>query len=172
MLSLVQSIEVGTRLHGKRLVLFWIGWIFLVAFTLGVFFGSLPFYFTHLQTLCTHNPCVIGQPFANTVILLHGLGLSLTSYALFAIVLTIIAAIIAFMIAGVLAWRKPDDWMALLTALALVMLITANSTFTLEHLDSPWKAPTTLLNILTWSLVLLVFCLIPNGQFVPKMRWT
>jgi hypothetical protein len=170
MLSLDQSIEVGNRLHSKQLVLFWIGWVLLVAYTLGVFFGSLPFYFTHLQTVCAHNPCVTGQPLPNTVILLHGHGLSLTTYALFAIVLTVIAAIIAFMIAGVLAWRKSEDWMALLTALALVMLITANSTFTLEHLDSPWKVPATLLNILTWSLVLLVFCLIPDGQFVPK--WT
>src|SRR6516225_3930858 len=120
MLSLDQSIEAGTRLHGKRLVLFWIGLVFLFAYTLGVFFGSLPFYFTHLQTICTHNPCVTGQPLATTVILLHGLGLSLTAYALFVIVLTVIAAIIAFMIAGVLAWRKSDDWMALLTSLALV----------------------------------------------------
>jgi hypothetical protein len=104
------------------------------------------------------------------MIILHRLGLSLTNYALLVIVLTIIAAIIAFMIAGVLAWRKPDDWMVLLTSLSLVMLITANSTFTLEQLSSPWKAPTTLLNILTWSLIFFVFCLIPNGRFVP--RWT
>ena len=134
------------------------------------FFGSLPFYFTHLQTVCNHNSCVTGQPLASTVILLHGLGLSLANYALFAIVLNIIAAFIAFMIAGVLVCRKPEDWMALLTALALVMLVTANSTYTLDQLSSPWQAPTTILNILTWSLILLVFCLIPNGQFVP--RWT
>jgi hypothetical protein len=169
-LSPGQHSETGTRLYGRRLVLFWIGWVLLVAYTLGVFFGSLPFYFIHLQTVCTRNSCVTGQPLASTVILLHGLGLSLANYALFAIVLTIIAAFIAFMIAGVLVWRKPDDWMALLTALALVMLVTANSTYTLDQLSSPWQAPATILNILTWSLILLVFCLIPNGQFVP--RWT
>jgi hypothetical protein len=165
-----QSIEAGTRLQGNRLVLFWIGWVLLVAYTLGVFFGSLPFYFTHLQTVCARNSCVTGQPLASTVILLHGLGLSPAHYALFAVVLTIIAAIIAFMIAGVLAWRRPDDWMALLAALVLVMLVTANSTYTLLQLASPWQVPTTLLNILTWSLIFLVFCLIPNGRFVP--RWT
>ena len=167
-----QSIEAGTRLQGNRLVLFWIGWFLLVAYTLGVFFGSLPFYFTHLQTVCARNSCVTGQPLASTVILLHGLGLSPAHYALFAVVLTIIAVIIAFMIAGVLAWRKPDDWMALLAALALVMLVTANSTYTLLQLASPWQVPTTLLNILTWSLIFLVFCLIPNGRFVPQWtRW-
>jgi hypothetical protein len=169
-LSPGQHAEAGTRLHGKLLVLFWIGWVLLVAYTLGVFFGSLPFYFKHLQTVCTRNSCVTGQPLASTMILLHGFGLSPATYALFAIVLTIIAAFIAFMIAGVLVWRKPDDWLALLTALALVMLVTANSTYTLDQLSSPWQAPTTILNILTWSLILLVFCLIPNGQFVP--RWT
>ena len=32
-----QSTQVGTRLHGKRLVLFWIGWVFLVVYTLAAF---------------------------------------------------------------------------------------------------------------------------------------
>src|SRR4249919_1862135 len=101
-LSSGQQSETGTCLYGRRLVLFWIGWVLLVVYTLGVFFGSLPFYFIHLQTVCTRNSCVTGQPLASTVILLHGLGLSLANYALFAIVLTIISAFIAFMIAGVL----------------------------------------------------------------------
>jgi hypothetical protein len=169
-LSPDQHIEAGTRLFGRRLVLFWIGWVLLVAYTLGVFFGSLPFYFTQLQTVCTSNPCATGQPFASTVLLLHGLGLSLASYALLMIVLTILAAFIAFAVAGVLAWRKPDDWMALLAALALVMLVTANSTYTILQLASPWQVPAILLNILTWGVIFLVFCLIPNGRFVP--RWT
>ncbi|HXZ05402.1 MAG TPA: hypothetical protein VEH81_11240 [Ktedonobacteraceae bacterium] len=170
MLPSGQSVEARTRLHGIRLVLLWIGWVLLAAYTLGVFFGSLPFYFTHLQTICKHTPCVTGQPIASTLIQLHHLGLTLATYALFVIMLNIIAACIAFMIAAVLAWRKPDDWLALLAALALVMLITANSTYTLEQLSSPWQVPTSLSNILTWSLLLLVFCLIPNGRFVP--RWT
>jgi hypothetical protein len=168
--SYEQRSDTKTRLHGRRLVLFWIGWVLLVAYTLGVFFGSLPFYFTQLQTVCTSNPCVTGQPLASTVLQLHELGLSLASYALLTIVLTILAAIIAFAVAGVLAWRKPDDWMALLAALALVLLVTANSTYTLFQLPSPWQVPAALLNILTWGMVFLVFCLIPNGRFVP--RWT
>jgi hypothetical protein len=169
-LSTDQHGQAGTRLHGRLLVLFWIGWVLLVAFTLGVFFGSLPFYFAHPQIVCTQNPCIPGQPLGSTVLLLHGLGLSLANYALLTIVLTVLAAIIAFIVAGVLAWRKPDDWMALLTALALVMLITANGSYRLLQVVSPWQMPTTLLNILTWSVIFLVFCLIPNGRFVP--RWT
>ncbi len=169
-LSSDQHGEAGTRLFGRRLVLFWIGWVLLVAYTLGVFFGSLPFYFIQLQTVCTSNPCATGQPFASTELLLHGLGLSLASYALLMIVLTILAAFIAFAVAGVLAWRKPDDWMALLAALALVMLVTATSTYTILQLASPWQVPAVLLNTLTWGVIFLVFCLIPNGRFVP--RWT
>lgn len=165
-----QRSATETRLHGRRLVLCWTGWVLLVAYTLGVFFGSLPFYFTQLQTVCTRNPCITGQPLANTVLLLHGLGLSLANYALLTIALTILAAFIAFAVAGVLAWRKPDDWLALLAALALMLLVTANSTYTLLQLASPWQVPAILLNILTWSVIFLVFCLIPNGRFVP--RWT
>jgi hypothetical protein len=165
-----QRSATETRLHGRRLVLFWIGWVLLVAYTLGVFFGSLPFYFAQLQTVCTSGPCATGQPLASTVLLLHGLGFSLASYALLIIALTILAAFIAFAVAGVLAWRKPDDWMALLAALALVMLVTANSTYTILQIASPWQVPAILLNILTWGVIFLVFCLIPNGRFVP--RWT
>src|SRR6266566_6165611 len=167
-----QRSETETRLRGRRLVLFWIGWVLLVAYTLGVFFGSLPFYFTQLQTICTSNTCITGQPLASTVLLLHGLGLSLASYALLVIVLTILAAFVAFAVAGVLAWRRPDDWIALLTALALVMLVTAISTYTILQLASPWQVPAILLNILTWSVIFLVFCLIPNRRFVPRWaRW-
>jgi hypothetical protein len=165
-----QRSEADTRLRGRRRVLFWIGWVLLVAYTLGVFFGSLPLYFTQLQTVCTRNPCISGQPLASTVLLLHGLGLSLASYALLLIVLTIFAAFIACAVAGVLAWRKPDDWMALLAALALVLLGTVNSAYTLLQLPSPWQVPTILLNILAFGVIFLVGCLIPNGRFVP--RWT
>jgi hypothetical protein len=51
-----------------------------------------------------------------------------------------------------------------------VLLVTANSTYTLFQLPSPWQVSAALLNILTWGIVFLVFCLIPNGRFVP--RWT
>src|SRR5215469_8912921 len=59
--SFEQRSATGTRLHGRRLVLFWIGWVLLVAYTLGVFFGSLPFYFAQLQTVCRRTPCITGQ---------------------------------------------------------------------------------------------------------------
>jgi hypothetical protein len=165
-----QRSATETRLHGRRLGLFWIGLVLLVAYTLGVFFGSLPFYFAHLQTVCTRNPCITGQPLASTVLLLHGLGLSLASYALLQIMLTILVALVAFAVAGVLAWRKPDDWLALLGALTLVMLATVISTDTLLQFPSPWQVPAILLNILTLESLILVGCLFPNGRFVP--RWT
>ncbi len=159
-----------TSLHGRRLVLFWIGWALLVAYTLGVFFGSLPFYFAHLQTVCTRTPCISGQPLASTVLQLHGLGLSLASYALLQILLTSLVACVAFAVAGVLAWRKTDDWLALLASLTLVMLATVISTNTLLQFPSPWQVPATLLNILTLESLILMGCLFPNGRFVP--RWT
>jgi hypothetical protein len=171
-LSPEQHGEAGTRLYGRRLVFVWSGWFLLVVYTLGVFFGSLPFYLTQLQIACTRSPCVNGQALANTVQLLHGFGLSLANYALLTIGLTIFAACISFTIAGLLAWRKPDDWMTLLTALALVLLVTANSTYTLLQFASPWQIPAALLNVLTWAVIFLVFCLIPNGHFVPGWtRW-
>jgi len=170
--SFEQRSATETRLHGRRLVLFWIGWVLLVAYTLGVFFGSLPFYFARLQTVCTRTPCITGQPLASTVLLLHGLGLSLASYALLQIVLTSLVACVAFAVAGVLAWRKADDWLALLGALTLVMLATVISTDTLLQFPSPWQVPAILLNILTLEGLILIGSLFPNGRFVPGWtRW-
>jgi hypothetical protein len=39
--------------------------VILIAYTLGVFFGSHPFYFTHLETICMHTPCITGQPLSS-----------------------------------------------------------------------------------------------------------
>ena len=111
-----------TRLHGRRLVLCWIGWVLLGAYTLGVFFGSLPFYFAHLQTICTRTPCITGQALASTVMFLHGLGFSLSSYALLMLVLIYgILRLLVFI--GLSSWVLPVWGIGFLAALPLGFLI-------------------------------------------------
>jgi hypothetical protein len=43
MLSPERSVAAGARLHGNRLVPFWIGWVLLVTYTLGFFSGAFRF---------------------------------------------------------------------------------------------------------------------------------
>jgi hypothetical protein len=127
-------------------------------------------YLTLLQTVCTGTGCVPGQPGPDTEATLHGLGLSLGSYVAFTLVLTLVSMLVACTTSGLLAWRKPNDWLALLVALMLIMLGTANIIYTLELSHSAWHFPAILLNILTFATVFLVYSLIPTGRFVP--RWT
>ena len=157
-------------MHGHQLVLAWVAWAILSSGTLLTFALSLPVYFTLLQTVCTGTGCVPGQPAPDTVPTLHGLGLSLGSYVAFNLVLTLATMLVACTISGLLAWRKSNDWMALLVALMLIMLGTANIIYTLELSHSTWHFPAILLNVLTFGIVFLVCSLIPTGRFVP--RWT
>src|SRR6266446_2650585 len=159
-----------TRLHGRWLVLAWIAWVVLSIGTLLAFAFSLPVYLTLLQTVCTSTGCAAGQPAPDTAATLHGLGLSLESYVAFNLVLTLVSMLLACTMSGVLVWRKSDDWMALLVALMLIMLGTANVIFLLELSHSAWHSPVVLLNTLTFATAFLVCSLIPTGRFVP--RWT
>jgi len=159
-----------TRLHGRWLVLAWAAWTLLSSGTLLAFAFSLPVYLTLLQTVCTGTGCVPGQPAPDTEATLHGLGLSLGSYVTFTLVLTLASMLLACTISGLLAWRKSNDWLALLVALMLIVLGTANIIYTLVLSHSAWYFPAMLLNILTFATVFLVCSLVPTGHFVP--RWT
>jgi hypothetical protein len=162
--------EAPTRLHGRWLVLAWAVWAVLSSGTLIAFALSLPVYMTLLQTACTGTGCVPGQPGPGTEATLHGLGLSFSSYLAFILVLTLVSMLVACTISGLLAWRKPSDWLALLVALMLIMFGTANVTYALELSHSAWYFPALLLNILAFATVFLVYSLVPTGHFVP--RWT
>jgi len=159
-----------TRLHSRWLGFAWAAWAVLSCGTLIAFALSLPVYLTLLQTVCTGTGCVPGQPSANTEATLHGLGLSVGSYVAFTLVLTLVSMLLACTTSGLLAWRKPNDWLALLAALYLIMLGTANIMYTLELSHSVWHFPAILINALTFATVFLVGSLIPTGRFVP--RWT
>jgi hypothetical protein len=160
----------NTHLYGRWLVIARIGWIVLVTLTLGIFVATIPVYTGLLQTMCSGTTCVSGQPAPDTVQALHTLGISTNLYAVFTIVLTLAAELGACAVAGVLAWRKSDDWMALLVALMLIMMGTATTVYTLELSHTVWHVPALVLNILTFGTLFLVCSLIPDGQFVP--RWT
>src|SRR5713226_8921752 len=125
-LSDASSNKADTRLHGSWLVLAWAAWALLSSGTLLAFALGLPVYLTLLQTVCTGTGCVPGQPAPDTAATLHGLGLSLGSYVTFSLVLTFATMLLACTMSGLLAWRRPNDWLALLVALMLVMFGTAN----------------------------------------------
>ncbi len=159
-----------TRLHGRRLVLAWVAWALLSSGTLLAFAFGLPVYLTLLQTVCTGRGCLPGQPAPDTEATLHGLGLSLGSYVTLSLVLTLASLLVACTMSSLLAWRQPRDWLALLVALMLIMLVTIDSISTLELSHSAWHFPAMLLETLHFATIFLVGSLIPTGRFVP--HWT
>jgi hypothetical protein len=164
--------SADTCLHGRWLVVARVLWIALVAFPLSIFFVSLPIFYAQLEKVCVGNECIAEQLTPDTLRILHDLGLSASNYAIISLVLIVAEAIVWFIVSGVLAWRKSNDWFVLLVALMLVFLSTNNVMNLIATSHSLWQIPAQLCHFLSLVLLFLVFSLFPNGRFVPRwMVW-
>jgi hypothetical protein len=166
--------ERDTRLHGRRLVLARVFWIVIAIFELGMFAVSLPGFVTQLQTPCTSS-CAGWQLSVDAVKQLQYLGFSLGNYVAFYLAFMLISALLSYVIAALLVWRRSNDWMALLVSLMLLGFgPTSNITNTV--LLSRWFGPALASSVFNFSnqisitIGVLAFFLFPNGRFVP--RWT
>lgn len=86
------------------------------------------------------------------------------------IALSGVAILLANAVAGILLWRRSDDWMAMLVALVLVLL-PAVFTPMFDGLRGWWQIPAQVLSdagILSWFLLMGLF---PSGRFVPRWIW-
>ena len=91
------------------------------------------------------------------------------SYAVFLLTLDIFVALVWFIVAMLIFWRKSNDWMALLVSFMLVLQGVNTTINPLDNIPSLWQMPALITNLLAFDLLFLVFCLFPNGRFVP--RW-
>jgi hypothetical protein len=161
-----------TYLSGRWLVVARMLWILLVAFSLSIFFVSLPILYAQLENVCIGNECFAEQLTPDTLRVLHDLGLSANNYAIINLVLIVAEAMVWFIVSGVLAWRKSNDWFVLLVALMLVLLSTNNVMNLIATSHSLWQIPAQFCHFLSLVLLFLVFSLFPNGRFVPRwMVW-
>jgi hypothetical protein len=135
----------GTRLQGPWLALLRLTWIILSVLALILFFVSLPVYFVSQQKL-------------------YAVG-----YAVFVLALGIFVALVWFTVAVMIFWRKSNDWLALLVSLMLVLQGANTTVNSLQIIPSVWQVPSSVLALVAFDLLFLVFCLFPNGRFVP--RW-
>jgi len=165
--------ESNTRLRGRWLVLARAVWIALVIMSLTLFVASLPIVFNQLLTVSSAQETEIWQLSPEGAHALERLGLSLGFYAAYFIVIQVGFVLGFAIVAGVIFWRRSDDWMALFVSLFLVMF------------GANWvtavPVPTTILQAIQYLLFKIVqdlvfisfplfFFLFPDGQFVP--RWT
>jgi hypothetical protein len=162
--------EAGTRLYDRRLVLARVAWVSLVLLMLGIYAFLLPSYFALLQSICTGAACAVVQPTPQTVQAIQHLGLSVTSYALISLVLTILTMSAGLIISVVIFWYKSDDWMALLSAFFLVSFGMLYVTYVLQESHSALRLLAIVMNLFCNAVFFLIASLFPNGHFVP--RWT
>ncbi len=165
----------SARLQGRWLLLARGTWITLVVLTLAIFFASLPVYLAQLQTPCAGTACAFSaeQLSPGQVGALKGIGLSIGNYAAYTVALTLASVVVCLVVSTLIAWRRSDDRMAMLVALMLVTFGPIIATSSVSASPSPWRVPNACLYFLTLALLMLVFLLFPNGQFVPRWtRWT
>ncbi len=161
----------ATRLYGGWLVLARMGCLALIVITIGLFFAAMPRYFAYLGTLCTTASCIgQGQLTPDDLKRLQALGLSLDFYATYYVAVVILFALIYFLIAAVIYWRRSDDRMALLTVVFLVTfpVAYANGISTLQ--PPVLQVPLLIVGFLGSVCISLFLYVFPDGRFVP--RWT
>jgi signal transduction histidine kinase len=103
---------------------------------------------------------------------LHALGLPLSMYTFYNLVLDSCVVLGFFVAAGLLFWRKPGEWFPLFVALLLVTFgVDGPILVTLSETQPAWSPLTGLIDTLGWGLLGFFFSLFPDGRFVPRWTW-
>ena len=157
-------------MHGRWLVIARVVWAAVVVFTLSIFIASLPAYVAQLQTVCTGVTCVYsyGQLTPGTAQALQNLGLSTGGYAVSILALITASTLVSFGVAGLIFWRRSDDWMAMLVSL---FLVTFGVNFSVQaqailatNAQTAWYWSLTILIGLGWVSLNLLLYLFPDGR--------
>src|SRR5690348_2993771 len=120
----------NTRLRGRRLILARVAWATVVSLIVVLFLARLPVYYTALQTYV--------QSSLDSVQALQKLGLSVSAYVAFTLALEIALAFLCFTLGALIFWRRSDDWMALVGALAVVGSVALNGNVFSMDMSSAW----------------------------------
>jgi hypothetical protein len=163
--------EDETRLQGRLLRVAQAAWILVAVVSFLLFVVSLPSFYTQTRSVCTGGACTGVQvsPEQAHALAIHGI--SLTSYAWYSVVVTLLSTLIWFSAGWLIFWHKSDSWIALLVALQTV---TQGATTSIAALGSfpLLQYPAIWLLYLNQVLLFTVFALFPTGHFVPKwLRW-
>jgi hypothetical protein len=162
----IDSNVANTRLTDSWLIIARVLWLALVHPSLGLLVASIPAYYQQLQRGCvdTLTCSVSGALPTQMQQSLSTIGLSASGYATLLTIFFVVIAAIWYGVGFLIFWRRSDDWLALLTALFLIM---SNGGLALP---SPiLTLPYSLMTFLGDVSISVFFLLFPNGRFVP--RW-
>jgi hypothetical protein len=163
--------EGETRLQGRLLRVAQAVWILVAVLAFILFIVSLPPFYTQTQAVCTGSACNGVQVSPEQAYALAAHGISLTSYAWYSVLVTILSTLIWFSVGWLIFWHKSDYWIALLVS---IQAVTQGATKSIAALGSfpVLQYPASWLLYLNQILLFMVFALFPTGRFVPKwIRW-
>jgi len=164
---------VTPHLSGWKLGAARLAWGAVVLLTLSVFAANLALTFGRLRVLCVGAACAPGQlsPMAATT-LEKALGLSVGAYAMWSVAFLLLPALVWFLVAAVIVWRKGDEWLALMFALQLVVQGGGHDDSVLQASNPLWHGAALVVNDLQMALLFAALALFPDGRFVPRwMGW-
>jgi signal transduction histidine kinase len=113
-------------------------------------------------------------PATDTRQVLDTIGLSGETSARVQLAANVLFAIICTSIALVIAWKKWNDWFALLVSMTIVVVLLGASlpVILFYQANASWQAMLNIWFMFAFTLLLGFFYLFPTGQFVPRQtRW-
>ena len=116
----------------------------------------------------SNSDCVM---VASQVEPLARLGVSPEGYAIVLVALAALYLLLAFATAITLLWRRPNDWMAMIVAFAVVAYPSRLWTTPLLEHPGVWTAPAQVVTVAGSISLFLLFALFPNGRFVAWWIW-
>ncbi len=164
--------QPDTRLRSPWVLLVRAAWIMLAVVTLALFVASIPLVFNELRTVAIGEGTSIWQLRLDEARALEQLGLSVGFYAIYWIVNLVLFVLGFAIVAGVIFWRRSDDWPALFVSLFLLMFGANMVTAVPEPPTIPavWYLAYKVIQDLVFIATPLFFVLFPDGRFVPG--WT
>ena len=100
-------------------------WLAIAGLSLWLFIAAMPFLAEHLHVLCENILCGSSQTVPQVTQQLHAIGLTRDFFTNYTIMIESIFALIYFVIATIIFWRKSDDLMALLVSAFLITFVLA-----------------------------------------------
>jgi hypothetical protein len=162
-------------MQGRWLLLARVLWVSVALLTVGVFVLSIPSEFARLRSPCTDTVSCswLIRLTAENARELRSLGLSVDHFAAYFISLETAFTVVPIAVGAIIFWRRPDDRMAFLVSLVLLMY-WAGITFPYHLLDLPrlWEVPSAVVALVGVGAILLFMYVFPDGRFVPRWaRW-
>ena len=153
------SQETRPPVRGWILLLIRIVWSVLAVLVIAVFIASALTYFHYEMQQSLTREAVVGQDTNPPAHFRIGYAIAFDS----------LTALVFIFTATAIFWRGSNDRMAILVSTALLSLGVAISPTldTLQQILPAWQIPVLIVQLTGFGLILFVFYLFPNGQFVP-----